>query len=142
MPPISLEEVKQPDRDGELRPQRVLLVEDHLDTLRVFARMLRREGFQVEEAQTFSKAAAAAKAGDFLVSDIALPDGNGCDLMRSLSAVGIPGIAISGFGSAKDKEEYKRAGFAEFFVKPVDVKQIIGAIARVMGGQNVEQLRS
>jgi hypothetical protein len=38
--------------------------------------------------------------------------------MRQLSALGVPGIAISGFGTAKDREEYKRAGFAEWFAKP------------------------
>jgi hypothetical protein len=53
--------------------------------------------------------------------------------MRHLSSLGIPGIAISGFGTAKDREEYKRAGFAESLVKPVDVKQVISAIGRVMG---------
>jgi CheY-like chemotaxis protein len=114
------------------RPRRLLLVEDHDDTLRAFSRILRREGFQVQEARTLSEALAAAREGDFLLSDIALPDGNGCDLMRQLSSLGIPGIAISGYGTAKDRERYREAGFAESFVKPVDVKQIINVIGRVM----------
>lgn len=114
------------------RPQRLLLVEDHDDTLRAFARILRREGFEVQEARNFSEALAAAKEGDFLLSDIALPDGNGCDLMRQLASLGIPGIAISGFGTAKDRERYREAGFAESFVKPVDVKQVITMIGQVM----------
>ncbi|HJX97944.1 MAG TPA: response regulator [Chthoniobacterales bacterium] len=117
--------------NGE-RPLRLLLVEDHDDTLRAFSRILRREGFEVQEARTFSEAVAAAREGDFLLSDIALPDGNGCDLMRHLSPLGIPGIAISGYGTAKDRERYKKAGFAESFIKPVDVKQVIGVIGRVM----------
>jgi CheY-like chemotaxis protein len=121
-----------PQSNGDLRPRRLLLVEDHLDTLRAFARILRREGFEVQEARNLSEAMATARAGDLLLSDIALPDGDGCDLMRHVSSLGIPGIAISGFGTAKDREEYKRAGFAESFVKPVDVKQIISAIGRVM----------
>lgn len=126
-----------PDRPGDVRrPQRLLLVEDHLDTLRVFGRLLRRAGFDVQEAATFSEAIAAARAGDVLLSDIALPDGDGRDLMRRVSSLGIPGIAISGFGSVKDCEEYKRAGFSESFVKPVDVQQLIGAIDRVMAGSN------
>jgi len=115
-----------------LRPRRLLLVEDHDDTLRAFARILRREGFEVQEARTFSEALTAAKEGDFLLSDIALPDGNGCDLMRQLSSLGIPGIAISGYGTARDRERYREAGFAESFVKPVDVKQVINVIGRVM----------
>lgn len=130
------EPVSLPDSNGSARPRRLLLVEDHADTLRTFARMLRREGFDVHEACTVSEALAAARAGDLLVSDIALPDGDGCDLMRHLSTLGIPGIAISGFGTAKDREQYKKAGFAESLVKPVDVRQVISAIGRVMAGGN------
>ncbi len=125
-----------PQPNEAARPHRLLLVEDHADTLRTFARMLRREGFDVQEASTFSEAMAFVRVGDFLVSDIALPDGDGRDLMRHASALGIPGIAISGFGTAKDREEYKRAGFAESFVKPVDVRQVVSAIARVWARDN------
>jgi len=117
------------------RPHRILLVEDHADTLRTFARILRREGFEVQEASTISEAIKVSRAGDFLLSDIALPDGDGRDLMRELSARGITGIAISGFGTAKDREEYKRAGFAESLVKPVDVAQVMSAISRVLAAQ-------
>lgn len=120
--------------NGDARPRRLLLVEDHIDTLRTFAKALRREGFEVQEATTVSEALAAAQVGDFLLSDIALPDGNGCDVMRHLSALGIPGIAISGFGTARDREQYQRAGFAESLIKPVDVRQVISAIGRVMAG--------
>jgi CheY-like chemotaxis protein len=129
---------ESPVRESESgpRPRRLLLVEDHADTLRVFASMLRREGFEVQEASSVLEATAVALPGDLLLSDIALPDGDGCDLMRRLSSLGIPGIAISGFGTAKDREAYKRAGFSESFVKPVDVKQIISAIGRVMSINN------
>ena len=56
--------------------------------------------------------------------------------MRQLSSLRILGIAISGFGSAKDRERYKQAGFTESLVKPVDVNQVISAIGRVMTGVN------
>ena len=128
-----------PGTNGAQRPRRLLLVEDHPDTLHAFARILRREGFEVQEASNVSDAMAAARTGDLLLSDVALPDGDGCDLMRHLSLLGIPGIAISGFGTAKDREAYKHAGFAEALVKPVDVKQVVGAIGRVMAGANGAQ---
>ncbi len=110
---------------------RLLLVEDHADTLRTFARVLRYKGFEVQEAGTVSEALASWKPGDLLLSDIALPDGDGRDLMRKLAARGVPGIAISGFGTARDREEYRQAGFAESLVKPVDVQDVINAIGRV-----------
>ncbi|MBV9009032.1 MAG: response regulator [Verrucomicrobia bacterium] len=113
------------------RPGRLLLVEDHLDTLRTFARILRARGFDVAETSTISEAIQCSRPGDLLLSDIGLPDGDGRDLMRQLSARGIPGIAISGFGTARDREEYRRAGFAESLVKPVDIDQVLNAIGRV-----------
>lgn len=112
-------------------PRRLLLVEDHEDTLRTFARVLRQRGFDVQEASTVSEAISSSRSGDLLLSDIALPDGDGRDLMRQLRERDIPGIAISGFGSAQDREEYRRAGFAESLVKPVDIDDLMGAIRRV-----------
>jgi len=113
------------------RPRRLLLVEDHADTLRTFARILRHKGFEVQEASTISEAITSWRPGDLLLSDIALPDGDGRDLMRQLGARGVPGIAISGYGTVKDQEEYRRAGFAESLVKPVDVGELLRAIGRV-----------
>ena len=121
----------QPALTQSAQPRRLLLVEDHVDTLRTFARVLRQKGFDVQEATTVSEAIRASRSGDLLLSDIALPDGDGRDLMRRLRERNIPGIAISGFGSVQDREEYRRAGFSESFVKPVDIDELIGAIRRV-----------
>ena len=117
---------------AELARPRLLLVEDHLDTLRIFARSLRRQGFEVQEASSVSEAAAAARRGDFLISDIALPDGDGCELMQRLAPLGVVGIAVSGFGTSRDQERYRNAGFAESFVKPVEIRQVVNAITRVL----------
>jgi CheY-like chemotaxis protein len=113
------------------RPRRLLLVEDHADTLRIFGRILRRKGFDVHEASSFSEAITSSRPGDLLLSDIGLPDGDGRDLMRQLRERGIPGIAITGYGSAKDREEYRQAGFAEALIKPVDIGELLTAIGRV-----------
>ncbi|MFL6531446.1 MAG: hypothetical protein ACJ8KX_13335 [Chthoniobacterales bacterium] len=51
--------------------------------------------------------------------------------MRQLGRRGIPGIAISGFGTAKDRQEYRHAGFAESFVNPIDIGKLLDAIGRV-----------
>jgi PleD family two-component response regulator len=65
---------------------RVLLVEDHSDSAKAMARLLRTFGFQVEITYRLAEARAAARAGkfDLIICDIALPDGSGLDLMREL----------------------------------------------------------
>ena len=70
---------------------------------------------------------------DLLISDIALPDGSGTELMTWLRAIsGIPGIAISGFGMNGDIEKSLEAGFAVHLVKPVKMEKLEAAIDRVM----------
>jgi CheY-like chemotaxis protein len=77
--------------------------------------------------------AAARSPFDLLISDIALPDGTGTELMTYLRAIShIPGIAISGFGMNGDIEKSFEAGFAEHLVKPVKMENLEAAIDRVM----------
>jgi len=66
-----------------------------------------------------------------LISDLALPDGNGLELMRRLVDSEIHGIAISGFGSAADIERSRAAGFASHVVKPISVADLWSALENV-----------
>ena len=76
---------------------------------------------------------AAGNSFDLLISDIALPDGTGTELMSYLRAIsGMPGIAISGFGMNGDVDKSLDAGFAEHLVKPVKMENLEAAINRVM----------
>jgi DNA-binding response OmpR family regulator len=71
-----------------------------------------------------------------MISDIALPDGSGLELMRTLhESRGVEGIAISGFGTETDVIEARRAGFREHLTKPADMRRLLGAIERVAAAQ-------
>lgn len=116
----------------------MLLVEDHDDTREVLARLLRRRGYDVEPARNAQEARAlsSAKTFDLLVSDIALPDATGCELLAELSTkYGLRGIAMSGFGSDPDLAQSKEAGFLEHLVKPIDAKTLDAAIQRLVANQ-------
>jgi CheY-like chemotaxis protein len=111
------------------------LVDDHLDTCTALERLLVRRGHLVAAAHNVRSAmeAAARNSFDLLISDIALPDGTGTELMTYLHAISrIPGIAISGFGMNGDIEKSIDAGFAEHLVKPVKMENLEAAIDRVM----------
>ncbi len=100
----------------ESRPLRILLVDDHQDTCVALERLLVRRGHLVAAAHNVRSAmeTAARNSFDLLISDIALPDGTGTELMTYLHAISrIPGIAISGFGMNGDIEKSIDAGFAE-----------------------------
>jgi len=126
----------------ETRPLRILLVDDHVDTCTALERLLVRRGHLVAAAHNVRSAmeAAAQSSFDLLISDIALPDGTGIELMSYLRAMShIPGIAISGFGMNGDIEKSFEAGFAEHLVKPVKMESLEAAIDRVMAtGPNAQ----
>ena len=113
---------------------RLLLVEDHTDTARTLARLLRAAGFEVVAAADVASAIATAEREkfDLLVSDLGLPDGDGYQIMRAVRARRIiPGIAMSGYGMEEDMLKSREAGFTEHLVKPIDIPQLIAAIQRV-----------
>ena len=116
-------------------PLRVLVVEDHADTARILARLMRASGHAVETATT--GAAALALAGehvfDIVVSDLGLPDITGYDLMRQIKEkYGTKGIAMSGYGLDEDIKRSGLAGFSEHLVKPIDFSQLEQAMRRVV----------
>ncbi len=121
------------------RPLRILVVEDHVDTAAVLARLLRRMGHDVVSAQNILEATAVAdremgRGGiDLLMSDLGLPDGSGQDLMRTLSAkYRLKGIALSGYGMDSDLEQSAAAGFSRHLVKPIDVALLQSTIEQLM----------
>jgi nitrogen-specific signal transduction histidine kinase/CheY-like chemotaxis protein len=116
---------------------KILLVDDHHDTCAALEKLLARRGHLVAVAHNVRSAmeTAARKKFDLLISDIALPDGTGMDLMVQLRAIAnIPGIAISGFGNNGDIERSLDAGFAEHLIKPIKLDKLEGAIKRAVAG--------
>jgi signal transduction histidine kinase len=116
---------------------RILLVDDHIDSVRGAQVFLERMGYLVTTSDSVTAALriAARQKFDLLVSDIGLPDGNGEDLIRQLRAKGhnLPGIALSGYGTEQDMLRSRAAGFQVHLVKPVLPQDILAAIDRLLG---------
>jgi CheY-like chemotaxis protein len=111
------------------RPVRVLLVEDDADSAEMLSVILASEGFDVRVAGTLRQARLLAPDCELVVSDIALPDGSGLELMRELRARhALRGLALSGYGSSQDMQRSREAGFAEHLVKPVEIERLVDAL--------------
>jgi DNA-binding response OmpR family regulator len=107
---------------------RILVVDDDADTARLMCRLLRKRAYAVRSAASIRSAVEQAGLGrvDLLISDIALPDGSGHDLMRQLGAARpLMGIAISGHGDAADVAASLAAGFSRHMVKPIDFDELL-----------------
>ena len=119
---------RQDQPDGGSKP-RLLLVDDHPDTLRTLSQLLRRACYHLDTAENIAQAEPLLAQCEVLVTDIDLPDGDGCELMRLFKARGGRlGIAVTGFGQPEDIRRYEEAGFQCHLVKPIDFQQLLAAI--------------
>ena len=111
---------------------RILLVEDHEDTLVLLSKLLGKCGYKVSTASTVNDAIRQLEESrfDIVVSDIGLPDGSGCEIM-SHEVGKVKGIAISGFGSLEDVKRSKASGFLHHLTKPVDFQQLRAVLEQV-----------
>ena len=121
---------------------RILVVDDHADSLRVLALLLRRCGHVVWEAGTVDGALRLARddAPDVLLSDLELPDGDGCELLRRLRAAdsSVRGVALSGHTGEPYDGRCRDAGFEVLLVKGTGFERILEAVQgrprRCLGG--------
>lgn len=117
------------------RLRRVLLVEDHPDTLMAQAITLRKRGYEVKTAVDATTALAVAASGplDLVISDVRLPDRSGLELMRELSAQHhLKGIALSGSASEDDVRRGREAGFVKHLMKPVPPERLIEVVEELV----------
>ena len=109
---------------------KILVVEDHEDTLRVMSRLLTMEGHDIDTATTLSggRLRLDSHVYDLLIADIGLPDGPGYALMNAATQRRIPGIAISGYGMSDDITASRAAGFSVHLTKPVNLQTLLQAV--------------
>ena len=131
------------------RALRVLVVDDHRDSVDVLGRMLTRIGYRVATAITFAEACRRCEGEgegdgdpgrdrdgqmfDLLIADIDLPNGDGLQLLQFLRehlSGKIRGIVLSGYHDPQTIERAKRMGFDEYLIKPVTFKEIESALQR------------
>jgi len=115
----------------------VLLVDDDQDTLDLLSAALTQRSARVTAASSAAAAFASIKScrPDVLISDIAMPGEDGYQLIAKVLALniepGIPAIAITAYASDEDKERALAAGYQRHLSKPVDLGELVGAVAEL-----------
>jgi PAS domain S-box-containing protein len=120
---------------------RVLLVEDNPDTLDMLKFIFDECGAEVVAATSVTEALDVLDRWrpDALVSDIAMPDQDGFDLIRQLRSRDpehggeIPAVAVTAYASAEDRVRTLAAGFQMHVAKPVDPDELIAVVASLTG---------
>jgi CheY-like chemotaxis protein len=111
---------------------RILVADDHEDSVSPLARLLRQEGHDVHEARSVADAFRFAVSApvDLLISDLDLTDGDGCELLRRIRQLHptVRGIAVSGFDGEAYERQCREAGYERLLSKPLIFQHIRAAI--------------
>ncbi|MCC5861944.1 MAG: response regulator [Gammaproteobacteria bacterium] len=122
---------------------RILLAEDGPDNQRLIAFHLRRAGADVTVAANGYEALECLKTAneagcpyDLLVTDIQMPEMDGCSLARELRRQGmtLPIIALTAHAMADDRVRCLAAGCDDYATKPIDRAALIHVCARWLAG--------
>jgi DNA-binding response OmpR family regulator len=121
---------------------KVLLIEDEPELRKSIKQFLHQEGYLVESASDFAKAADKAGVYDYdcVLVDITLPGGNGLDIVKQLkkskSKAGI--IIISAKNSLDDKVIGLELGADDYLTKPFHLSELNARIKSVIRRMSFE----
>jgi CheY-like chemotaxis protein len=125
----------------------VLVVDDDDDALELLKAALTQRSANVTAVSSAALAIEAIKTSrpDVLISDIAMPDEDGYELMQKVIALDlkprIPSIAITAYAKDEDKARALAAGYRYYLTKPVELGEFISTVAEAArnGSQDREQ---
>jgi PAS domain S-box-containing protein len=132
---------EHPQSDGnheiEIRPCRILVVEDNAVNSAVVTEMLARVGHQVTVADNGSAAlmTLGRQQFDAILMDVQMPEMDGITATQWIRALDdprahIPIIALTADTMSGSRERYLTAGFSDYLEKPVRANKLIDTIAR------------
>lgn len=115
-------------------PVRILIVEDEPDTLEMLDASFRSRGFETIACGSAAEAldCVGRQQFDILISDIAMPEVDGLQLIRDLRGrpglATVPAIALTGYASQTDAKAAISAGFDLHLSKPIDPSDLVAAV--------------
>jgi CheY-like chemotaxis protein len=124
----------------ELYGLKILVVEDDVDTRELIEWVLKRAGAEVSSVGSARQALEALEREKphLLVSDIAMPEEDGYELLKKIRALPperggrIPAIALTAHSLVQDRLQSLRAGFQSHVPKPVVPEELVEVVASVI----------
>jgi DNA-binding NtrC family response regulator len=113
----------------------VLVIEDEKLMRVTIEDSLTASGFNVIACENGADGLAAFKAGpcDVVVTDIRLPDANGLDILKDVTASSdVPVIVMTAFGTIKDAVEAMKIGAFDYITKPFSLDEFRMLIERAL----------
>ncbi len=116
--------------------ERILVVDDERNILRMLNRFLTQEGFKVETARNFEEATSRFQEGDFdlILTDMKLPGRSGLEILGWVKERNpeVPVIIITAHGSIENAVEAMKGGAANYLTKPIDPEEMLAIIRHTL----------
>jgi PAS domain S-box-containing protein len=119
----------------------VLVVDDDADTREFLTYALRSVGVKVSAAATAGDALAVMTTApcDLVVSDLSMPVEDGYALIRRLRELDEagrrrPAVALTAHARPDDRRRALESGFDAYLVKPVEAKDLVAVVSRLLRG--------
>ncbi len=121
---------------AEFMPSRgnIMIVDDHVDNLKILAAMLTGHGYSVRptNAPTMVLKAVRKTPPDLILLDIQMPETNGFELCERLKAdphtSHIPIIFLSVLDDVENKVKALKIGGADYITKPFQVEEVLARV--------------
>ncbi|MBB2487638.1 sigma 54-interacting transcriptional regulator [Mitsuaria sp. WAJ17] len=111
-----------------------LIVDDDGDSVESLQALIAAEQFTVSVAHSLRDARRhmALQQPDLILLDLELPDGNGMDLFTDPQLVANSEVVlITGHASLETSIQALRLGAADYLVKPINLRHLLGVLSRV-----------
>jgi CheY-like chemotaxis protein len=119
-------------------PDKILIVEDNLQNMKVMAMSLRPHGYNLIQAVDGEEAfeTAVREKPDLVIMDMRLPKMDGIEVTKKLRNLpefnSIPIIAVTAYAMKGDKERFLGAGCDFYLSKPIDTRQLPQVVAEIL----------
>ncbi|HEY9089134.1 MAG TPA: response regulator [Anaerolineaceae bacterium] len=125
--------------------EKILIVDDDPETLRLVSLMLKRQGFQIVAAESGQQAVAMASAEqpDIILLDVMMPDMDGYEVTRLLrkmpEVANTPIMMFTARTMVEDRVAGFEAGVDDYITKPVHPNELVAVIRTMLSRRRTKE---
>ncbi len=122
-------------------PEKILIVEDNPQNMKVVMMALRPHGYTLLQATDGEEALeiAVSEKPDLIIMDVQLPKVSGLEVTRRLRQMPgfshVPIIAVTAYAMKGDREKAIEAGCDAYLSKPINTRELPGVVVAVLSQQ-------
>ena len=130
-------------------PDKILVVDDEVNMLALFKKVLGKEGYQVQTAPSGEEALKLLEKEwfDLVISDLKMPGLDGLELLKKVKGVNpaVPYIVLTAFGTIDSAVAAMKEGAYDYLTKPINNEEIKMVVRKALDlhrlTREVERLR-